>query len=292
MRATNEPEGRKGKSKREMPSSHSTRLQPLDPTYFNSFPLLRLNNLRLYYIHIHALLFQMSVLVVDKARTHINANFLKYDTHVLLFGLSFYRTRYLMRSDFSEADLMSIAHIMCQKNSRSSISSGLFLRIARNLYESTGGRYSQPSFHPRIHTLSPLLRATITGLQNFRCLALKYLWRYILTLASFPALCAVLPLSLSQSSWLFVLRILLLLVLALSLRSLFHLYSRSYYSCEKAAGVNLKSSLRGGREVQKMGEVSPFLRALFFDLFPRSGYRCWHLRLIFIRYLDSRLLVA
>lgn len=27
--------------------------QPLDPTYFNSFPLLRLNNLRLFCAHIY-----------------------------------------------------------------------------------------------------------------------------------------------------------------------------------------------------------------------------------------------
>lgn len=40
---------------------------------------------------------------------------------------------------------------------------------------------------------------------------------------------------------------------------------------------------------QETGEANrhPF-REHFFALFPRSGYRRWHLRLIFIRYLDPR----
>lgn len=44
--------------------------------------------------------------------------------------------------------------------------------------------------------------------------------------------------------------------------SLFRLYSRSYYSCEKAAGVNLESSLRG-KGSAKNGRGHHSLRAPF-----------------------------
>lgn len=178
---------------------------------------------------------------------------------------------------------MSIAHVMCQKNSRSSISSGLFLRIARNLYESTRGRYSQPSFHPRIHSLTALegdhnrtAKFPMPGTEVFmKVYPLSHPFPHFAQ----PCLSWSLYCTFSYCSF------------SLCLCSLSRLYSRSYYSCEKAAGVNLKSSLRG-KGSTKNGRGTTIPSCTFFDLFPRSGYRCWHLRLIFIRYLDSRLLVA
>lgn len=56
-------EGKERERERERFTHHPTPpSQPLDPTYFNSFPLLRLNNLRLFRTHtyIHELL-QISI---------------------------------------------------------------------------------------------------------------------------------------------------------------------------------------------------------------------------------------
>lgn len=53
--------------------------QPLDPTYFNSFPLLRLNNLRLFRAHIytHSFLKCLSqYMYIDKIWTFINVKLL------------------------------------------------------------------------------------------------------------------------------------------------------------------------------------------------------------------------
>jgi len=107
--------------------------------------------------------------------------------------------------------------------------------------------YLQLSFY--LYTLSLFSRTIIIGLQNFRCLALKYLWRYI----------PFVPFStLSQSCLVLIPHILLLLVLQ------FCLCFSSYYSCEKAAGVNSKSFYTG--RVQKTGEAPLSFRLLFRPL--------------------------
>lgn len=57
--------------------------QPLDPTYFNSFPLLRLNNLRLFRAHIYTYSFSKYLLAVcvDKISTLLLTPFFKILTH-------------------------------------------------------------------------------------------------------------------------------------------------------------------------------------------------------------------
>lgn len=116
---------------------------------------------------------------------------------------------------------------------------------------------------PFIHeyTLSPPLRATITGLQNFRCLALKYLWRctHSRTLSRT---------SRSSVPLVFVLHILLLLVLAL-FSALYFAYIVDLITFAKKPRELIWSLLYARREVQKMGEVPPFASCTFFhDLFP------------------------
>lgn len=132
-------------------------------------------------------------------------------------------------------------------------------------------RYSQPLFI-REYTLSLSSRTIITGLQNFRCLVLKYLWRYIYSFTLSNVFVARTTWSLYRTfSCSFSNSV-----------SVFHLaHSQPYYSCKKAAGVNSKSFYAG--RVQKPSEAPLSFRLLFSSSFHAQVTSTLHL--IFIRYL-------
>lgn len=142
--------------------------------------------------------------------------------------------------------------------------------------------HNPPFIHE--HTLSPPLRATITGLQNFRCLALKYLWRCTHSRTLSRTWLSPVPSGLCTAYS--------LIARSPSVSALYFAYTVDLITLAKKSRELISSLFYAGKESAKNGRGTTIASCTFFAISFHSGYRCWHLRLIFIRYLDSRLLVV